>query len=171
MHLSEIVTCPTNETEANFTNVSLWEPAVHEVFGRERIRYKFFPPGVLVNGDLTDDRIYLVETEAGWRISGLIDFADAAIGPPELDLDDIRFWTFAPHLRPMRAFLGSYYDRPVKKSDLKRSFLIGLCVPNTDYGLRANVSPELLKRIQKLDDLKEVLWPRALFCSNGPVTV
>ena len=82
MHLSEIVTWPTNEIEANFTNVSLWEPAVHEVCRRERIRYKFFPPGVLVNGDLTDDRIYPVETETGWHISDLIDFADAAIGPP-----------------------------------------------------------------------------------------
>ena len=44
----------------------------------KQLRFPFIKPDVLVNRDLTDDHIYLVETEAGWRISGVIDFADGS---------------------------------------------------------------------------------------------
>lgn len=43
-------------------------------------------PPVLIHADLTDDHVMLVEHAGRWRLSGILDLADAMMAPAELDL-------------------------------------------------------------------------------------
>ncbi len=43
-------------------------------------------PPVLIHADLTDDHVMLVEEGGRWRLSGVLDLADAMTAPAELDL-------------------------------------------------------------------------------------
>jgi hygromycin-B 7''-O-kinase len=43
-------------------------------------------PPVLIHADLTAEHVMLVETDGRWRLSGILDLADAMIAPAELDL-------------------------------------------------------------------------------------
>ena len=43
-------------------------------------------PPVLIHADLTDDHVMLVERAGRWRLSGILDLADAMMAPAELDL-------------------------------------------------------------------------------------
>jgi len=122
----------------------------------------FADRGVLLNLDLTEDHVYLLESSGRWRLSGLIDFADAAIGPCELDWHDVRFWMLGRRTSAMRAFLHAYWGRRVTEQDVRRSFLLNFCVPNIDYGLRHDIPPDGRAEVRSVDDLQEILWPGSI---------
>jgi aminoglycoside phosphotransferase (APT) family kinase protein len=61
----------------------------------------------LTHYDLAHNHIYLSQDAGAWRVTGIIDWAEAMLGPPEWDIAYLWFWTFtatarrcAPVFRP-----------------------------------------------------------------------
>jgi aminoglycoside phosphotransferase (APT) family kinase protein len=59
--------------------------------------------------ELAHNHVYLDRQGDRWSISGLIDWADSTIGPPEWDTAFVWFWTFTRDREAMRRFLRSRY--------------------------------------------------------------
>ncbi len=70
-----------------------------------------YPPDltpVLLNGDVTEDHVFLSQNGARWEISGYIDFDDALTGHAEWELAPVHLAVFGCDATLMRAFLQSY---------------------------------------------------------------
>lgn len=63
---------------------------------------------VLVHGDVTEDHVLLKRRGGRWRLSGLIDFADALIAPPFYELMPLWFGAFDRKPSMLRRFLKAY---------------------------------------------------------------
>lgn len=63
---------------------------------------------VLVHGDVTEDHVLLERRGGRWRISGLIDYADAMIAPPLYELLPLWFGAFARKPLMLRRFFETY---------------------------------------------------------------
>jgi len=117
----------------------------------------------LVNGDLTEDHLYLAEESGRWVVSGLIDFADTLIGPHELDWHDLRFCLFASRPEPMKIFLRRYYHGSVALESLRRTCLLGLTGEHVVQELLLQPPRSQRQDIRSLADLQEHLWPNAMW--------
>jgi aminoglycoside phosphotransferase (APT) family kinase protein len=58
--------------------------------------------------DMAADHVLVDGGGGTWRVSGLLDFADARIGSPEWDVAAIWFWTLDEDLAAMLSFLRAY---------------------------------------------------------------
>jgi len=82
----------------------------------------------LVHCELTNNHIYLRQDHGRWRLSGLIDFADATVGAPEFDVAWLWPWTFSRDKEAMRACLDALYDdRPLPDDLPRRCLAATLC--------------------------------------------
>ena len=77
-------------------------------------------PTVLTHADLSHAHIYIETTENETRVSGIIDWAEAMIGPAEWDLAFHWFWTFSRNKEAMKACLNAYYAGKQRPEDLAR---------------------------------------------------
>jgi hygromycin-B 7''-O-kinase len=66
------------------------------------------PPKV-THSDFSHAHIYLVRQTDRVKVAGLIDWAEAMLGPPEWDIAYHWFWTFSQDREAMRACLKTYY--------------------------------------------------------------
>ena len=67
----------------------------------------------LTHYDLAHNHIYLSRGAGAWRVTGIIDWAEAMLGPPEWDVAYLWFWTFTRDREAMRACLQALYaDSP-----------------------------------------------------------
>lgn len=63
--------------------------------------------------ELAHNHIYLSQDMGTWKVTGLIDWADAMLGPPEWDVAFLWFWTFSRDREAMRVCLQTLYaDNP-----------------------------------------------------------
>ena len=63
--------------------------------------------------ELAHNHIYLLKEMGTWEVTGIIDWADAMIGPPEWDVAFLWFWTFSRDREAMRDCLQTLYaDNP-----------------------------------------------------------
>jgi len=89
---------------------TLPEPCIDELVAlvSRTLAHEAERPLVLVNGDLTEDHLLLVEEEERWRISGLIDFADAMVGAADYEWPAL--WGSGLNGDPdcLRAFMSAY---------------------------------------------------------------
>ena len=82
----------------------------------------------IVHCELTHNHIYLSQDGEGWRLSGLIDFADAMVSAPEFDIAWLWPWTFSRDAEPMSACLDALYDgRPCPRDLARRCLAATLC--------------------------------------------
>lgn len=65
---------------------------------------------VLTHSDFSHAHIYLDQTSGRPTVSGLIDWAEAMLGPPEWDIAFHWFWTFSWHRDSMQDCLNAYYQ-------------------------------------------------------------
>jgi aminoglycoside phosphotransferase (APT) family kinase protein len=51
-------------------------------------------PSTLTHFDLSHHHVYLAQNKGSWQVTGIIDWADAVLGPPEWDIVCLWHWTF-----------------------------------------------------------------------------
>jgi hygromycin-B 7''-O-kinase len=66
-------------------NSAEWTGQIAALLAREREQLARLGPPVLVHGDLTPEHVMLHRVSGGWRLSGVLDLADAMLAPAELD--------------------------------------------------------------------------------------
>ena len=137
------------ELESLFVSTHLFEPD---------------QPLALVNGDLTEDHLFLIQAEGRWSISGLIDFADACVGPRELDWHDLRFCMFDGNTQAMRAFWHAYDSQLViDDAYCRKCMLYSLANGHWFEMIQPTLRECGRSRLNSLEELQEELWPRGLW--------
>jgi hygromycin-B 7''-O-kinase len=139
---------------------SAWLESVWNEMQAERL--------VLLNGDVTQDHV-LVERQAGiWRVSGLIDFGDALIGPAEYEWIALWFGALDREAESMRAFLDAY-DPGIRSDEgfVRRAMAFTLL-----HEFSAGTVRWVLERlgdppVRCLEQLEQVLWGSLLEGGNG----
>jgi hygromycin-B 7''-O-kinase len=77
-------------------------------------------PPVLTHSDLSHAHIYIARTNHHPAVSGVIDWAEAMLGPAEWDTSFHWFWTFSQDKPTMQACLNSYYRDGSRPDQLAR---------------------------------------------------
>ncbi len=114
---------------------------------------------VLVNGDLTEDHI-LMEKHAGrWRISGLLDFADALIAPREYEWIALWFGALESHAGELQAFMRGYDPNLSLDDAFFHRALAFTFLHQFGAGIIATTLERLGRpRVRSLPELSEILW-------------
>lgn len=73
--------------------------------------------------ELAHNHIYLDRQDGVWRVSGIIDWADAMLGPVEWDVSFIWFWTFSRDQEAMHRFLTARFGEAGPPDGLARRCL------------------------------------------------
>jgi aminoglycoside phosphotransferase (APT) family kinase protein len=80
-------------------------------------------PPAFTHADFSHDHIYLTREYNELRVSGLIDWGEAMLGPPEWDIAFHWFWTFSQDHDTMRECIDAYYqDAPRPDRFARRCF-------------------------------------------------
>ncbi len=66
-------------------------------------------PPKLTHSDFSHAHIYIARETDRVKVAGLIDWAEAMLGPPEWDIAFHWFWTFSQDREAMRACLKTFY--------------------------------------------------------------
>jgi hypothetical protein len=66
-------------------------------------------PAKVTHSDFSHAHIYLARESERVKVAGLIDWAEAMLGPPEWDIAFHWFWTFSQDREAMRACLKTFY--------------------------------------------------------------
>ena len=66
------------------------------------------PPN-FTHSELAHNHIYLSREKGAMKVAGIIDWADAVLGPPEWDIVYLWFWTFSGDREAMRECLQALY--------------------------------------------------------------
>ncbi len=161
--MDELAAHPTEESRQPprlLKNVLAELPALFESV--EPLVPSGFAP-CLVNGDLTDDHLLLVREDPGWRISGLIDWADTCAGAFEYEWVALWLSLCGRDADMFRETLLAY-DPSLRLDEAFRRRMLA-------YTLIHTFGPEsigvLLKgtdapKISSLNDLQDFLWPAAI---------
>ena len=117
---------------------------------------------VLVHRDLTEDHLYVQQTDKGWSIAGLIDFGDVAIGPSRLDWNDLRFHMFNREIEMMKAFLHAYHGSLENRDNVAECFALTVGGVGFFSWLTVLIPADRLRAMTSLAELKAALWPEEL---------
>ena len=122
---------------------------------------------VLVHADIGPGHIYLSRTGNRWRVSGLIDFADAMLAPAEFEWTDGLLYLFPDEAALRWAVLNGYYANRARPVNLERR-----CLANLMYSYAgARWIEEWHQRaghpaLHTLQDLQDLLFPRPPSAGN-----
>lgn len=121
-----------------------------------------FQPSLL-NGDLTEDHLLLVEQLGEWRISAVIDWADALVGAVEYEWVALWFGLCAQDSMLFRAILRSYdptirLDFQFRQRMLAYTFIHRFGPQIIDQLLQKSGAPT----VNSLVELQAWLWPPML---------
>jgi hygromycin-B 7''-O-kinase len=85
----------------------------------------------LTHYDLAHNHIYLSEDTGTWQVTGIIDWGEAMIGPPEWDVAYLWFWTFTHDREAMHECLQGFYgDSPPPGRFARRCMAATLYTPS-----------------------------------------
>jgi len=117
------------------------------------------PSLVLLNGDLTEDHLLVERQNGRWRVSGLIDFADAFIGQREYEWIALWFGALDREAECLRAFMESYdpsikLDEQFSRRAMAFTFLHEFGAGIVVVTLRRLGNPP----VRSMQQLREVLW-------------
>jgi hygromycin-B 7''-O-kinase len=116
----------------------------------------------IVHCELTNNHIYLRQDRDRWRLSGLIDFADAMVSAPEFDIAWLWPWTFSRDAEAMRVCLDALYDGRDRPDDLARRSLAATLCSYSAEGLWDEYIPQR-PGAASVADMTEWLFPAATF--------
>ncbi|MEO2003118.1 MAG: aminoglycoside phosphotransferase family protein [Candidatus Poribacteria bacterium] len=120
----------------------------------------------LVHCELTNNHIYLRHDSGTWRLSGLIDFADAMVSAPEFDIAWLWPWTFSRDGEAMRVCLAALYDGAKRPEGLARRCLAATLCSYSAEGLWDEYVLHCDGRVQpSVADMTEWLFPADVFGS------
>jgi hygromycin-B 7''-O-kinase len=123
---------------------------------------------VLLNGDVTEDHVLVERQDGTWRVSGLIDFGDALIGPAEYEWIALWFGALDCEAQSMRAFLASYDpDIRIDEGFVRRAMALTML-----HEFSAGIVRWVLERlgdppVRCLEELEQVLWGSLFDGRNG----
>jgi hygromycin-B 7''-O-kinase len=117
-------------------------------------------PPVILTGEYIPENFLLSRDNAGWRLSGLIDFGDVMTGWGEYDLLGPSAFMTAGHPRRVRSlFEGFGYSSADIDPALKRR-MMALMLLHRSSNLNAHISIEgWHQKAGDLFELQELLWP------------
>ena len=78
-------------------------------FLQEEVREYLAGAPVLTHRELANNHVYLARETGSWRVAGLIDWADAMLGPSQWDIGFLWFWMFSRDREAMREYLRTVY--------------------------------------------------------------
>jgi hygromycin-B 7''-O-kinase len=114
---------------------------------------------VLVSGDITEDHILLREVAGAWRISGLIDFADARIAPRDYEWVALWFGALDRDTGALSAFLHTYDPKIKLDAAFYRRALAFTLLHEFGALIIVETLPRRLQaKITGMDELLEMLW-------------
>jgi hygromycin-B 7''-O-kinase len=115
----------------------------------------------LLNADLTEDHLLLVEQNGRWRISALIDWADAEVGAPAYEWQALWFGACQQEAAVLRQFFQTYdlalvLDEAFAHQALLYTFLHRFGADMAALGWQRRVGDQ---PVSSLAELQRVLWP------------
>lgn len=114
---------------------------------------------VLVSGDITEDHVLLVEADLTWRISGLIDFADARVAPSGYEWVALWFGALDRDPAALEAFFQGYDDAVRLDLAFHRRALAYTFIHEFGALIIAQTLPRRVQRqLQDMDELLMALW-------------
>lgn len=142
-HFSDQLICEVESFISNCTLDNHWD---------ERIR--------LLNGDVTEDHVILVYRHGEWRLSCLIDWADALVGCEEYEWVALWFGLLRRDAELFTSFINSYDPTVQINQGFTRKMLFFTLI----HQFGPKIISELLKEpnappISSLAELREWLWP------------
>ena len=116
-------------------------------------------PSVLAHCDLTEDHLILIEENGRWRISGLIDYANAHIGLREFDWPDSWFCLWDRDAQAMRAFLTSYDSSLEIDAEFRRKCMFfTMRHSSIKQGIHSTLAEAGFPKIHSLEEFLDLLW-------------
>jgi len=118
----------------------------------------------LLNGDLTEDHLLLVRQNGRWRISALIDLADAEVGGPHYEWGALWFGMFRQNSGMMQAFMAAY-DPAVRMDTAWRRQAMAYTLLHRFGAEIVRIAIErtqLSHPLKDLSQLQNLLWPPQL---------
>lgn len=114
---------------------------------------------LLVNGDITEDHVLLVEEGGRWRISGLIDFADARAAPRDYEWVALWFGALGRNTAALEAFLRAYDPGLHLNATFYRRAMAFTFLHEFGALIIAEALPKPKQReLHDIPDLQRVLW-------------
>lgn len=118
-------------------------------------------PLMLINGDLTEDHILLEEKDGWWRVSGLLDFADALIAPRAYEWIALWFGALDRQFDEFAAFMRSYNPAILLDGAFFQEALLFTFLHQFGAGIVADVLKKWRNSPpESLAELQRVLWPK-----------
>ncbi|MGK4000283.1 aminoglycoside phosphotransferase family protein [Sorangium sp. So ce1024] len=115
---------------------------------------------VLLTGEYTPENLLVTRTGERWSITGMIDFADACLGPREVDLLGPSLFLAAGSAELQRAFLCSYGYRITELTPALRRTLMALALLHRYSNLRLQLRMDGWEsQVSSLEELEQTIWP------------
>ncbi len=76
--------------------------------------------------DMAHNHLYLAPRAGAWEVTGVIDWAEAVLGPPEWDVVYLWHWTFTSDPEAMRECLGTFLDGQAQPERFARRCMAAL---------------------------------------------
>ena len=116
---------------------------------------------VILTGEYTPFNLLADESARGWRLTGMIDFGDAMIGPREYDLLGPSLFSCEGDPRLVAALFRGYSGEAHAIDDAQRMRLLALAVLHryASFDLQIRI-PRWRDRARSLEELAALIWPR-----------
>jgi hygromycin-B 7''-O-kinase len=115
---------------------------------------------VLINADLTEDHLLLIHQAGAWRISALIDWADAEVGSPEYEWVAFWFGLCRQDAAMFREAMRVYDPALVLDHNFRRRMMAYTFIHRFGAGIITHVlSRSGNQPVHTLSELLERLWP------------
>ncbi len=113
----------------------------------------------LVHADITEDHVLLRPATTGWRLAGLIDFADAFVGDAAYDLVPLGLSLFRCDRGALAAFLDAYGPDPAWGEDWRRRATAHLLM--FPFGVQQTLADHwpAFSRLRRPRDIEDTFWP------------
>lgn len=142
---------------------SLTGPVIEEIETLVETANWFAAAPRLLHADLTEDHVLVAQAEGGWRMSGLLDWADAEVGDPYYEY--VTLWFSICHQKADRfnAFLHGYgMSGGFRELDVRR-LLAFTFLHRFGTGILGDLMrPEEQRAVPNLLELEKALFPDIL---------
>jgi hygromycin-B 7''-O-kinase len=131
-----------------------------EILGEAATLIPLDKPPVMLVGEYIPENFLLSRDNAGWRLSGLIDFGDVMTGWGEYDLLGPSAFMTAGHPRRVRSLFEGFGYSSADIGPASKRRLMALMLLHRSSNLNAHISIEgWHHKAGDLFELQELLWP------------
>jgi len=113
--------------------------------------------------DLAHNHVFLVGQGNGVKVSGIIDWGEAILGPPEWDIVYLWFWTFSGDRRAMQECLRALYGVEDRPDDFARRCLAAVLYTPSMGILWHQFLEKVSKTRPIVEQMIDALFPAEVF--------